>query len=404
MMSRIKEINSTRQYEKMDFSSYTYVIVSTENQIVNYIPWVKYGFRSLFNLTLVDDPKFHNEEWDQNLKRVVKKEGEGIEIQDITFNKNEFTDLGQVHQKLRQQLPWENPIFWNITGGQRAFIVAVFHLAQSRKNDVIAYLEGGKNEIIVMQEGKTINSDTYQDCLKGRLDLEKALQLKGFKVLEYRFDAAAVKEAFYSEVFQRIRTDASFKQEFIKLNQAQNNTDAKRKVLEGLEEQLPGCQEYFSPIKIPNGSSLFGEIWESAVYYFIRRKYIDRLLDIKCNVKISFTDAPKSSKDILDEFDVLALSEEGEVFNLECKTGGASGDNMKSHHFSTFATAGIYSMPILVTPLSRQEIALNDKKSFNKQLIAVKNAKMARVEVWSVDEIEKNMDALTSTSDFAAVG
>lgn len=404
MMSRIKEINRTRQYEKMDFSSYSYVIVSTENQIVNYIPWVKYGFRSLFNLTLVDDPKFYNEEWDQNLKRVVKEEEKGIEIHDISFNKKEFTDIEQVQQKLRQQLPCENQIFWNITGGQRAFIIAVFYLAQSRKNDIIAYLEGGKNEIILMQEGKTINSDTYQDCLKGRLDLEKALQLKGFEVLEYRSGNAVVEEVFYNEVFQRIRTDASFKQKLIALNQAQNNTDAKIKILEGLDEQLPGCQKYFSPIKIPNGSSLFGEIWESVVYYFIRRKYIDKLLDIKCNVKISFTDASKSNKGILDEFDVLVLSEEGEVFNLECKTGGASGDNMKSHHFSTFATAGIYSSPILVTPLSRQEIALNDIKSFNKQLTAVKNAKMAKVEVWSVDEIEKNMDALTSASDFATVG
>ncbi len=97
---------------------------------------------------------------------------------------------------------------------------------------------------------------------------------------------------------------------------------------------------------------------------------------------------------VLDELDVVLLTNSGQVINFECKSGGMSGDNSKSHRFTTYSVSGVFGLPILMTPLLESEIgSLNelDKTYYDNIKSAVKSGARAGLEIWGLDKIEEKI-------------
>jgi len=58
---------------KENFKDYVYVMVSTLNQMVNYIPLKHFEFKKIYNITISDSEYADNEKWDKNLKDIIDK-------------------------------------------------------------------------------------------------------------------------------------------------------------------------------------------------------------------------------------------------------------------------------------------------------------------------------------------
>jgi len=102
------------------------------------------------------------------------------------------------------------------------------------------------------------------------------------------------------------------------------------------------------------------------------------------------------------------LTKNGKFMIFECKSGGMDGDVAKSTKYSTYAVSGVYGLPILITPLLGDEIKAIRKKStlsedysddykyLHNELYknirqAINSAIRAGLEVWGLDDIEKNL-------------
>jgi len=71
-------------------------------------------------------------------------------------------------------------------------------------------------------------------------------------------------------------------------------------------------------------------------------------------------------------------------------------DIAKSTKYSTYAISGVYGLPILITPLLKNEIPpspdfKNLGNKYNTIKASVASAKRAGLEVWGLDDIEKNL-------------
>ena len=70
------------------------------------------------------------------------------------------------------------------------------------------------------------------------------------------------------------------------------------------------------------------------------------------------------------------------------------GDVAKSTKYSTYAVSGVYGLPVLITPLTKSEIA--NLGSLNEEYYkaiksSVNAAKRANLEVWGIDEIKDKL-------------
>lgn len=156
-----------------DFKDYIYVMVSTLNQMVNYIPLKHFEFKEICNLTIDDSEYAQNSQWDKNIKKFFSS------IDDIAFKQSQIGNIKEIKRQLNRFR--DEKVFWNITGGQRPFILAINQLA--KKDDVVCYLEGNKNRMILLQnniEKKNIIKNYDLDDL----NIEIALKLMGFDIKE----------------------------------------------------------------------------------------------------------------------------------------------------------------------------------------------------------------------------
>jgi hypothetical protein len=184
-MGMADEMNSeNRKITKEDFKEYIYVMVSTLNQMVNYIPLKHFGFKEVYNLT-IEVPKdknnkkiikyFDNDKWDNNLTEVYNDKT----IENITFKQSEITNITTIKTKLDKFK--DKKVFWNITGGQRPFILAINQIAKN--DDVICYLEGNNNQMVLLKNNAELKDiiDDYSIDNRDDLNIETALKLMGFK-------------------------------------------------------------------------------------------------------------------------------------------------------------------------------------------------------------------------------
>lgn len=174
------------------------VICSTLNQMTNYLIIRHHDIHKIYNLTLKnkytkDDPtnrKFTYKIWDDNLKDIL---GNGYNIEDIDFDKDSVLSHKNIISRLEEEirLKQEKKILWNITGGQKYFMMAMIeYIYKKRKNkdDEIVYFDGDTNELHyykIKLEDDGIGFDRSncgEECIvkNDEITIPMALKLMGF--------------------------------------------------------------------------------------------------------------------------------------------------------------------------------------------------------------------------------
>jgi hypothetical protein len=400
--------------------NYVYVMISTLNQMVNYIPLKHFKFKDIYNLTIAKSDYVDNSRWDENLSKILKKDDIEFnyddEIKNLKFQQDDINDIDKILDVLEANFNDNNndKIFWNITGGQRPFILAIYQFIQknNRSNDYICYLEGNKSKMVILQDNEVINNDSYN---LEDLQISTALELMGFKInkkIEKNYDED--KKEFYLEFLDKYTKSKELREKLISLNKKDTDKD---KTIKDIKKILPNLDKTtldeifsYSEKDDKQQKKIFGYILESLAGYKILEVAKDKIADINFSEKINhLRKEDRTSKKEIDEFDIALLTKNGKFMIFECKSGGMDGDVAKSTKYSTYAVSGAYGLPILITPLLKNEIIAIRKKSTisgnfkeNSKYLkndtyknirqAINSAIRAGLEVWGLDEIEKKLE------------
>ena len=380
--------------EELNFSDYTYVMVSTLNQMVNYIP-LKYfdcKFKEVVNITINDSQYADNSKWDKNLTEVL---GSEVSTSPINFKQSEITNFTTIKNRLNEQLKGKEKIFWNITGGQRPFVLAIQQIAKA--DDVICYLEGNKSQMVLLQNGIELKDivDDYSIENKEDLNIEIALKLMGFDIKETKtshrnllekYDETKDEREFYLNFLDEYIKNETLRKNCILLNRESEKATAQTAIKTALKDL-----KYSKIDEELNQNKAFGYILEKLAGYKILEVANGKISDMTFGEKINhLREEDKADEYHIDEFDIALLTKNGKFMIFECKSGGMEGDVAKSTKYSTYAVSGAYGLPILITPLLQSEIDNIDnldKDIYGYIQSAVKSAKRADLEVWGLDEI-----------------
>ncbi len=394
---------------------YIYVMISTLNQMVNYIPLKHFQFKDIINITIEDSDYFDNSKWDENLEIVLKREGIEFNYKDkkhIKFSQNEVNDIENILEILEVNFN-NKKVFWNITGGQRPFILAINQFIQknNRENDYICYLEGNKSKMVILKDNEIIDNDSYN---LEHLKISTALELMGFKINKdddtKNFSDDDKIKKFYNEFLKEYLKSREIREKLILLNKKDTDkneiTNEIKLMLNNLDKNLLDEVLSYSHEDEKQQKKLFGYILESLAGYKILEVADEKIADINFSEKINYLrKEDRVSEKEIDEFDIALLTKNGKFMIFECKSGSMEGDVAKSTKYSTYAVSGVYGKPILITPLLDKEIvAIRDKSHRNDDKFkylkndiyktirqAINSAIRAGLEVWGLDKIEDNL-------------
>jgi len=409
-MARRRRKNSKNSNQANNYE--VCVICSTQNQMINYIPLKleQFNFETIYNITITGSNYFENGTWDKNLKNVLSKEFEDIKIEQT--NTHSVSKILE-NKELEKLQEIDGKIFWNITGGQRTILLSIMKIIKSsdkRKDDVICYLEGNNNQIYISdinhKNPKAINYSQE----KFDLDIVKALKLGGFKISESSSDTDYldddILEKFISLYEDR---DNKLRELLIETNKSTTEQEALNKLkhldisrnkLEQLNiSKQDAVKKIFEVIEWgykKNKSTPFGYILEEMTRYIISQS-IDNIQELKTNVRLYNSEKIEDVNNTqIDEFDVLLLTKNGKLIVFECKSGSMHPDIAKSTKYSTYAVSGVYGLPILITPLLKEEIPPSDKfkdlgDKYSDIKASVSSALRSSLKVWGLDEIEEKL-------------
>jgi hypothetical protein len=385
--------------EKLDLSNYTYVFASTLNQMVNYIPIKFFGFTDMYNVTLFkdltkngDDGKVEeNKKWDDNLASVLK-----VKPQDIKILQKNYLKISETITKFDEKLK-DKKVVWNITGGQRPFLLAVLEFTKNRHEDYIMYLEGNIGEMSITKANEFSNQKDevcFPYKLSDDVTLETALKLMDVKPQSNLADSKDLNEdenSFWINVHSDYCKNEELRKNFVMLNK--KNDENGRHLTE--KDKNSFWDTIYTTLKISKDCPMkairedskneypFGYILEKMAFYVLYNKFSHQVQQIYSSVRTY-----NVGKQI-DEFDIIILTKQGQIINFECKSGMMDSDVAKSTKYSTYAIAGVYGLPILITPLLGNELEKEPKFPFNKSYDAKNAAKRANLQVLGIDEIDK---------------
>ena len=322
-------------------------------------------------------------------------------ITDILIEQKDWLDTKKNLDELKKTFSKEaKPIFWNITGGQRPFLMAVLEFVKDRPQDVVAYLEGNTGKM-----GLSGGVKKPIDYKVEGLTLEIAFQLMGYDIREGLLeDKTEYKQEDWVKLWKKFIENTELRKAFIQSNKKLKKEEESAKKEDKKEQdflKIKDClkdESLYTLIESKKNKSYpFGYTLEEMVVAVLRANFSGEIAKIGHSVKMKFLDEAQN-KDVdnkqLDEFDVLLLTKTGQFLNFECKSGLMDGDVAKSTKYSTYAIAGVYGKPILITPLTKDEIGkLDDLKEecYNAIKSAVRAAKRATLYVWGVDEIVERL-------------
>jgi hypothetical protein len=422
LLNKANQIASAKKEVDID----TYVIISTQNQIVNYLPYVLYRdkIKAIYNITISDSEK--NQKWDSNLKSVLTEN-----IENISFRTGEYGNIDTVMSKLKSEISPDAKILWNITGGQKAFLLAVNSLANERQNDFIGYAEGNASEFLIYQNGHSVKEDSTNILSTSIISFEEILNLNGFRFNKKKPSEMTEQELnYYNSIFKKYSSDQSFKTHVIQLGEytkekqstlANNLGNDFKKALKNNNGSDINVMEYRGDLLQPeliaktvwdnfitkrdnvdnqittliqtincktiDGKFDFGKFFEKMVFAAIRKNFAAEYHSIHLGVKINFREDEENANHI-DELDCVIVKKNGQILNLELKTGSISGDVAKGHNYTTFASSGIYGSPILLIPTIKSDLEDKNLKGLMKKFNEAKdNAEKAQVAFWFIDEL-----------------
>lgn len=414
-----------RSNDKIKFD--TMVICSTMNQMVNYVAIMKHGIKKVYNITLASlnnkkgNITFDYNQWDKNLKAVL--EHYEIEVVDINLSTYELAYHDNIIQGLEKGNIIEKNILWHISGGQRHISMAINQYVNTiRTNDVLVYFEGNKERFYYYKSSNPFNRKQVEVVNEIDITINLALRLMGcdIKVEEvckkqsnYCKAEDRVKENkaldFYDKLCQEFCSNSELQQIFIDSNTYEIRENGKTK-LERLIDELRNSRglkiepiimqkQLLSDHRDHSNGKVFGYIFEhmffyrllKEVYKFCKNQQI--VADVGMNIKIK--DDTKSG--IIDEFDVLLVTKWGKVIAFECKSGGMTGDNAKSHNYSSYKIAGVYGTPYLICPLDEEAIGLGKYEHIKK---ARKSATRANLRIYELSNIQHLVEEIMNNSQY----
>lgn len=429
------------------------VVCSTLNQITNFIIIDMYKPENIFNITFDDDAverfnfNIKPRKWDEYLK----KECENFKCSwsDVKLSIEYIHNLGKLKNKLEMQIVRKacGEIYWHVTGGQRTIALAVSKLIgdkeTKREKDKLIYVEGNTEELIVNNCDGEIIPNGNLNYRKKDLTFEQALNLTGFdtKNLEstiefkkkgnkiHENDVNFIKEhKFYQKLYNFIVEDesknkgheiikfesenrkyeGSFRNLLLYSNKIEKST-SRYECVEELFKQFMEKHKDIKEIKYDilsskeiEGSYPAGYVFEKLAAHRIYNIVKDnpKVIEMVRSLKTYFNKKNKddnSRHNIIDELDVVLLTDTGKIINFECKSSGMKSDNAKSNKYTTYRLAGVFGMPVLLSPLLEYEIKDNENSDddLKSQKKAVRAAKAAELEVMGLDKLnEENFEKL----------
>ncbi len=448
---------------KPNSDKYLYIMLSTLNQMVNYIPIIRYKFVNIVNITQKKEVKGEfkrnetNKLWDKRLDNLVadyscEEEECNIEIDSAKLsNKASIADEIERNYKVSHS----NHRIWNITGGQRPLILAIqcyverMRTKNNKNQDIfdhIIYLEGNsgkihhtayKNGNEIKRQPKFLQPDGSYSI--DELNISTAFRLMGYNIKNAETENIYTGNDAYSSLYDTYISESrearaaliNFNSECNKTNKSvggekilktdsketkeQKNQEKRKRTLREKKKKVQNIQGDFSAYGNQLDSLFeydktypFGYALEEMVIAKLYKVFKNDIAEIRHSVVLKF-DNEEENKEVnntqLDEIDILVVTKKGQLINFECKSGIMSGDVAKSTKYSTYAVAGVYGQPILITPLTSTEIKDLDK-NFTKEKVeewqkqckniksAIASAKRANLEVWGIDEIEERFKEL----------
>ncbi|TCK98672.1 hypothetical protein EDC19_1105 [Natranaerovirga hydrolytica] len=416
----IKEIFENMRY---------YIICSTLNQVVNYIPLDlhRQGTKEkseeimIYNLTESETKnnsekkslfkRFDNQAWDENLFSVVPKEKYNYEEKTIVINEFLNTNKSNTGKEISKAIKRinicsnEGEVIWNITGGQKTTLLKILNFIQqeNRKNDYVIYLEGNSNKMFygkLNQYKQFEYKELGNQYWNKELDLQTIFNLSGYQYedniknyLETNLEYADVYKKL-NEIYDKCEDADALKKdnvqdkdkykikfliELVKLNkegEGDKFIQEMKRIAEELNVNMDNSNEIQKIVNAYKSEKVkrFGYIFEKMSILRIKEA-VEELnienhyfLELKHSVKIN-KKQNKFGKHIkeLCEFDIVLSTASGQVVVFECKSGTMESNTGKARVYTAYATNGVYGKPILLIPFYKSQISIIHKYLFGDE-------------------------------------
>jgi len=409
-----------------------YIMCSTLNQIVNYLPVENLknresNFLKIINLTYEDgeNKRFSNKTWDENFSTVYYdryEERPWIDSDDIKLPRRfKCEDYIRKIEKCIGDRKNKNFI-WNVTGGQRNILFTAMKYIESNADanstHTVMYLEGNTQKVTVgyydRNEWKfgavnnSYRSDTIDLHNLFRLagyetDISNAVSINKDKNEEDFLDLLKAYYNFYSKLYQVSEEVRNKLIESNKWNNKQNNSNDFFGLLDCINSEEKVTVGDIEKIKesLNNRSNyLFGyflEYMAAAVIWNaiqeISKPDADFFQSLSHSVKVRKNDWNEREK--FCELDLVLLLKSGQTVVFECKSGFMSAENAKSREYTAYALGGVYGKPILITPLSEHEAVAGEKSDGYENITkAYSSARRAGLEVFHLDTLKEDLKDL----------
>ena len=398
----------------------TYVMCSTLNQLVNYLPYKaickarneKEGNSSkqvqIINITYEENKnaiheksvvgikkQFNNEEWDENFNSVLENElGRRVITDKNTVHVNREGVIELNYTETSRLLG--EKVIWNLTGGQRNVIFAIERFIEQdkgKRKHVVIYLEGNTQKILYGQyeEGKW----KYEEdgCYEyEELDLEKVFNLSGYtckrkeeddksnsmksiyfnnnkdKVNDKGFEEILLEYLkFYHDYYAK---DDELRKQLIATNRKNENVKDKKNEKDKKDNpKITAIGDILDKRKVDKEKILelinkntdypFGYMLEYMTVAVIKDivdkdpSFSSKFISLSHNVRVY---SNKHQEGQFCELDAVLLSKSGQLIVFECKSGSMESEVAKAREYTAYVLGGVYGKPVLVTPLTSEEI------------------------------------------------
>ena len=430
-MRRLSMTDFENRWRQAQEKCDVYVMCSTLNQIVNYLPVENLKNRESKSLEIInlsyedgENKRFSNKMWDENFSSVYHhryEERPWIDSDDIKLPRRfKCEDYIRKIENCIEDKKNKNFI-WNVTGGQRNILFTAMKYiednADTSSNHTVMYLEGNTQKITVgyydTNEWKfgAVNNSYRSDTI----DLHNLFRLAGYET--DISDAVFIHEGknegdflnllkaysnFYSKLYEVNEEVRKKLIESNKWNKKENNANEFFKLLDGINHKGKVTDDIEIIKESLNNRSnyLFGyflEYMAAAVIWNavqeISKPDADFFQSLSHSVKVYKNDW--NGKEKFCELDLVLLLRSGQTVVFECKSGFMSAENAKSREYTAYALGGVYGKPILITPLSKREAVEGVKSDGYENIIkAYSSARRAGLEVFHLDTLKEDLKDL----------
>lgn len=449
---------------------YTYCMVSTLNQMVNYLPMLLFPqMTKQLYITIGEQDSERtqaeegeaskankNKPFDEALAAACSKAGVAFPPSSDYLVLGTPYDTSAVQADIENKINTVGKICWNITGGQRPILMAILEIAKCRAGDYILYLEGNEGNLVIQESDgqgdfnpidlSADGNNQYrfkEDEPETKLTIPIALKLMGADVSKKASRKFVPHDALktIAEKYEKPENEL-FRARLLSLNKkftdkteamkgrSVKHEEVNEKKLYYLEEEhtingkkqlvrfynnkiwkaeamlksyllKEGDDSYLSQTEYDfftqsenykTRTFPFGHLLEDLYAQKIWEAFGDKVAEMACNVRLY---SPEEDVDgQTDEIDIALLTKTGQLVVFEVKSGSMSGDVAKSTHYTTYAIAGVYGKPVLLTALLKGQIgqvgALSKVWPYKTSAAAVRAANRAQLPIIALDGDDNN--------------